>query len=109
MRAFVLQFNLHRLEPNQTACRSLRSSASIFVVKRFYPDEIHDTILYSNLAIKYVLHVSAETPVIRKQFSKFSTVGNTISAEIISTFRLSFVSLVYWYIRIKMLQSRMVL
>jgi len=95
MHAFVLQFNLHRLEPNQTACRNLRSSASIFVIKRVYPDGIHDNILYSGLTIKYVLHVSTETPVICNQSSKFSTVGNEVSAKFISTFRLSLVRLIY--------------
>lgn len=90
MHAFVLQFNLHRLEPNQKACRSLRSSASIFVIKRVYPDGIHDIILYySGLTIKYVLHVSAETPVICNQSSKCSTVGNGASAKFIFTFKLS--------------------
>jgi len=95
MRVFVLQFNLHRLEPNQKACRSLRSSASIFVIKRVYPDGIHDIILYSGLTIKYVLHVSAETPVICNQSSKFSTVDNEVSAKLIFTFRLSSVGLIY--------------
>lgn len=44
MRGFVLQFNLHRLEPNQTARRGLRSSASIFVIKRVCFDVIYDFI-----------------------------------------------------------------
>jgi len=54
MRAFARQFNLRRLEPNQTARHSLRSSASIFVIKAVTPMEF--TTFYSGLTIKYVLH-----------------------------------------------------
>jgi len=95
MRAFVLQFNLHRLEPNQTARRSLRSSAIIFLsLNAFTPQwNSRHYIIYSGLTIKYVLHVFSETLVICNQSS---TVGNEVSAKLISTLRLSSVRLIYY-------------